>query len=459
MSFDAIVTGDSIITQRIRICDDEDFRSVVELLRDADVSHTHFETICHDYDGPEVYPAAEGGGNWLRSPPFVAEEFTWAGFDIASHAGNHANDYSYGGLRSTWAAAEAAGLPLAGTGENLADARAPVFTDTEAGRVALVSMSPSLQRWARAGEQRKDVTGRPGSNPLRYHWAAGPDRFDQIVDLATEFGMWATRIEDDRLYLNPPGIHNTITRIDESDEPGIRQQVHERDAKGNLDAIQGASMQADLVIAHVHTHEHDPGSDVSKPPAWIEAFSRNCVEAGADVVVCQGSHTPARGLEVYEGAPIFYDPGDLFFQSDSVTRIPAEFYYRHGHDLDERPLEATPQQAFAARGLVYPWGQSVTESEQDRESFGKGDNLLAPEGGFFVGPGSFVPECRFTDDFELEAVEIHPVGWIEKPKSVSGVPARAHGEEAAEIVDWVAKCSDPYGTDIDLEDDTGIVAV
>jgi hypothetical protein len=68
-SFDAIVTGDSIITQRIRMCEDADFRSVVDRLRSADVAHTHFKTICHDYDGAEVYPAAEGGGNWLRSLP------------------------------------------------------------------------------------------------------------------------------------------------------------------------------------------------------------------------------------------------------------------------------------------------------------------------------------------------------------------------------------------------------
>ncbi|MFB6310471.1 MAG: CapA family protein [Salinirussus sp.] len=459
MSFDAIVSGDSIITQRIRVCEDDDFRDVVDLLRDADVSHTHFETICHDYDGPEVYPAAEGGGNWLRSPPYVAEEFAWAGFDMVSHAGNHANDYSYGGLRQTWAATEAAGLELAGTGENLADARQPVFMDTEKARVGLVSMSPSLQRWARAGEQRKDVKGRPGSNPLRYHWEAGPERFEQILDLAQAMGYWTTRIGEDSLFLNPPGIHNTITRVDESDEPGLRKVVNEHDASGNLDAIRGASLDADFVIAHLHTHEHDPDGDVRDPPTFVEEYARECVTAGADIVVAQGCHAPARGLEVHDGSAIFYDPGDLFFQSDAVTRIPAEFYYRHEHDLSERPLEATPQQGYAARGLVYPWGESVTESEVDRESFGGGDNLIHPPGGFFLAPGSFVPRCRFTDDLELEAIEVHPVRWVESPKSVSGVPARARGAEAAEIIEYVDERSAPYDTRVHLEEDTGIVDV
>jgi hypothetical protein len=47
-------------------------------------------------------------------------------------------------------------------------------------------MSPSLRGWARAGERRTDVKGRPGSNSLRYHLEPGPDRFDQIVDWVAE---------------------------------------------------------------------------------------------------------------------------------------------------------------------------------------------------------------------------------------------------------------------------------
>lgn len=461
MGFDAIVSGDSIITQRISKCTNEDFRQVIDLFREADISHTHFETITHNFDGPEVYPAAEAGGNWLRSPLFVAEEFKWAGFDIVSHAGNHCLDYSYGGLRSTWKTLDKVGIPYAGTGENLADAREPAFLDTEKARVGLVSMTPSFQRWARAGEQRNDVKGRPGVNPLRTHFEAGPEEMEQIIELAKRFGMWITRIGEDRININPPGIHNTIYRFVESDEPGIRQVLNERDAAGNLRSIRSAKMQADFAIAHIHTHEHDPDGDVSTPPTFLEDYARNCVEAGADIVVCQGSHAPARGIEIYEGTPIFYDPGDLFFQSDTVERIPAEFYYRHQHDLDQPPREATPPEAFAARGLVYPWGgqSSVTQGDGNINSFGKGDNLLAPPNGFFVGPGSFVPVCAFDDDFELEKIRLHPTKWIEAPTSVSGVPARAHGAEAEEIIVYIDDLSNPYGVSINYEDETGVISL
>ena len=135
--FTIAVTGDSIITRRVSVCSEEGFLSLVKVIRDADVAYTHLETLIHDYEGPELYPAAEGGWNWGRAPHFVAEELKWVGFDIVSHASNHSLDYSYGGLISTWNALKEANMPYAGTGMNLGEAREPAYLDTGKGRVAL----------------------------------------------------------------------------------------------------------------------------------------------------------------------------------------------------------------------------------------------------------------------------------------------------------------------------------
>ena len=116
--FTIAVTGDAIINRRISVHTEERFLSLIKVIRDADVAYTHLETLIHDYEGPEIYPAAEGGWTWMRSPRFVVEELKWAGFDIVSHASNHCLDYSYGGLYSTWRALDEAGLPYAGTGRN-----------------------------------------------------------------------------------------------------------------------------------------------------------------------------------------------------------------------------------------------------------------------------------------------------------------------------------------------------
>ena len=116
--FTVAITGDAIINRRISVSRDEGFLSLVRVIREADIGYTHLETLVHDYDGPEIYPAAEAGWTWMRSPHFVPEELKWAGFDIVSHASNHSLDYSYGGLYSTWKALDEAGLPYAGIYDN-----------------------------------------------------------------------------------------------------------------------------------------------------------------------------------------------------------------------------------------------------------------------------------------------------------------------------------------------------
>ena len=70
--FSVAVTGDSIVNRRLSVYSDERFLSMIKILRDADVSYTHLETLIHDYDGPEVYPAADAGWTWMRWPPPAA---------------------------------------------------------------------------------------------------------------------------------------------------------------------------------------------------------------------------------------------------------------------------------------------------------------------------------------------------------------------------------------------------
>src|SRR4030042_63262 len=167
--FTIAVTGDSIINRRVSVYSEERFLSLVKIIRDADVAYTHLETLIHDYEGPELYPAAEAGWTWMRSPSYVVDELKWFGFDMVSLACNHSLDYSYGGLFSTWKVLNEGGMPHAGTGRNLGEARQPAYVDTGKGRVALISIASSFTGWARAGQSRPDLQGRPGLNQLRFH--------------------------------------------------------------------------------------------------------------------------------------------------------------------------------------------------------------------------------------------------------------------------------------------------
>ena len=41
-----------------------------------------------------------------------------------------------------------------------------------------------------------------------------------------------------------------------------------------------------------------------------------------------GAHV-LRGIEVYDGAPIFYSLGDFVMENETVTRLPTELYDRY----------------------------------------------------------------------------------------------------------------------------------
>jgi len=255
--FTVAVTGDSMITRRLQVHSEDRFLSLVKILRDADVAYTNLEMLLHDYEGSELYPAAEGAFTYMRAPRFMADELKWAGFDIVSTANNHSLDYSYGGLFSTWKALDEAGLVHAGTGMNLGEARAPAYLDTGKGRVALISMCSSFARWGRAGEVRRDVKGRPGLNPLRFYYKVDAKTLEIIKQLAFKFGWDVTEAGKTWLFF-PAGTAMSFFRFVEADEPGITPVADEDDVEANLRSIRDARGQADYVLVHLHDHEVDP---------------------------------------------------------------------------------------------------------------------------------------------------------------------------------------------------------
>src|SRR5690606_12685026 len=128
---------------------------------------------------------------------------------------------------------KAAGIEFAGSGADLGAARSPAFVDTSSLRVAMVSMTTSSPLWTRAGLPRDGVPGRPGINPLGYHFSADEATLQSLMDIFTSFGLWVTRISDTEWQVNPPGLHHTVTRYFASDEPGAGMVLDEADMEGN----------------------------------------------------------------------------------------------------------------------------------------------------------------------------------------------------------------------------------
>ncbi|MBI4329689.1 MAG: CapA family protein [Chloroflexi bacterium] len=433
------VTGESIINRRLSVHTEDRFLSLLKILRGADVAFTHLETIIHDYDGPEVYPAALAGNTWQRSPRFVADELKWAGFQLVSLAHNHTMDYSYGGLFATWKALDKAGLVHAGTGMNLGEAREPKYVDTARGRVALIAICSSITPSARAGEARRDVKGRPGVNPLRYHYVADAETIEIERQRAVKIGWIITKVGKIWLF-NPPGCQLAFQKWVEGDKPGISMVAEEDDVEGNLRSVRDAARQADYVLVYLHNHEWDPEKGPGMPATFVPPFARACIDAGAHIFVGEGNRPP-KGIEIHKGKPIFYGPGGFISMSTTVTRLPADFYLRPEFGPEARRWEATTADAFDAREAL------------PKKLNPRGDSSPTQV------KGSVVALCSLGQDGRLTELKLYPISLTDKPRPGSGVPMLAQAETAERITAHLGELSAPFGTRIEHKGGNGLVAL
>jgi Bacterial capsule synthesis protein PGA_cap len=445
-TYTVALTGDVIMNTPISDCREPDILAALELLSGPDVAHAHLEIPLHDFTRPEAYPAAEGALSWMRGPTRVADELRRLGIDLVSAASNHALDYSYGGLFSTIDALDSAGIAHAGTGADLAAARAPAFIDTAAGRVALVSATSSFPPFARAGAARWDARGRPGVNPLRWVHVVDTARAEQLMAMAGSLGLWVVR-DDDEFVIHPPGLHNSVTRF--RIDPGAGEQAticDEDDLAGNVDSIRYARETSDLVLAHLHVQAWD-GLDgrMSSSPGFAREFAHIAIGAGADVVLLQGSHAPMRGIETYDGVPVLHDPGPLFRLGRREAQ-PHDFYTRWGNRSGVGSFDATLLDAYDARDRGF--GETAG-----------GISVRSPREGNSHEPGFVLPVCTVDSSGcrdRVRRVNLYPMGWSTARRSTTGFPVRLTGAKARAVLNRIAALSEPFGTEVSVSDDADV---
>jgi len=429
--FNLVATGDSLITMRQSVHSEPEFMRLVSLIRDADVAFTNLEMNLHDYD-EDCYPAAESGGTYTRAPPNTIDELTWMGFDIFATANNHSLDYMYGGLFSTISCLEAAGVPHAGTGKDLAEARAPTYLETEKGRVALISTCSSFPAFGRAGDARRDLRGRPGLNPLRHETrfvVRAQETLEKLREVERELSL-------PRVNQEAGSYHFLTNKFVVGEEVGIHTTPHKGDMEGNLASVRDAARQADLVLISLHSHEGRPGDD-ERPAEFVEEFARVCIDAGAHCFLGHGHHS-MRGIEIRDGRPIFYGLGNFIFQNETVQKMPADFYERYKLDS----YSGVVSDAFDARQRApprpgYPEQKWFTEDEK-----------------YWM---SVLPWMEFEGG-RLKEMRLYPVELgQDKPRSQRGRPMMAGTEIGERILGKIMDLSKPYGTEITIHDGVGFL--
>jgi poly-gamma-glutamate synthesis protein (capsule biosynthesis protein) len=424
--FSLVATGDSLIFQRVSVFKEPGFLKVRKLIRGADAAFNNFETIIPAGMGYPRYkrdPTA-----WMTSPPYVLNELVWMGFNIFSLANNHSMDYSAGALLETKRRFDEASIPNAGTGSNLAEARAPAYLNTEKGRVALIAVNTG-DTDGLAGYARETVQGRPGLNPLRYDttYILPEAEFQQLTKIAEKLGL--PDPSDDALnFLG--------SRFQLGDEADIVTKPHGPDVEGNLNSVREARRNADYVLVSIHNHikrrpgEHYFDDTIEHLSGFVEIFSKAAVDAGADAVLGHGHHC-LNGIEVHRGKPIFYGLGNFITQSYSANPKPYDWYEARGFHTERFPDESD---------VLHPDLGGEAERRKIRRQ-----------------TTSVVARIEFSGG-EPTRLLLHP---LEMPRDhvQGGRPLMAEGDSAAEILGRLSKLSSEYGTEIKIDGETGVVTL
>jgi poly-gamma-glutamate synthesis protein (capsule biosynthesis protein) len=419
---DVLLTGSIVAVER-----DPAFTAIRDLVRSADFAAANLEM---NLLGREELQRAQArpAPRWPFGSERDAATLRSLGFHAISLANDHAADYGPEAIASTIRILDGVALLHAGTGADLAQARAPGFAGappageragSERSRVAFVSVAASSLPEARAAPARGDIAGRPGLSALRY-------RADITVD-----GPTFQTLKQSMAALNagPPAQETELTMfgtpIKKGDRTSVEFVVDDTDERAVLAAIEAAARAADLVIVSIHAHEPSNASD--EPAEFVRRFARAAIDRGASIVVGHGPHR-VRGIETYGAGAILYSLGNFLYQTDGL-----DFRAANVFDAGTNLYEA----AVGASG-----GGSATGSAPPSDpAWWEGALALAT---FDMG--------------RLVGLRIVPLELgRSNPKEEKGMPRKPPSDRAASILNRVSALSPELGQPIEIRDGVGLV--
>jgi poly-gamma-glutamate capsule biosynthesis protein CapA/YwtB (metallophosphatase superfamily) len=436
--FTLAAVGDVISSDALAGLPDNPFRAVTGLLKNADVAYGNLENSLIDLAKFPGYPQAESGGAHLIGSPALAQDMRKLGFNVMSRANNHSADWGIEGMRATDEAADAAGIVHAGTGYNLADARAARYLQTSKGRVALISMATTVTPMSAASDPLGRIPGRPGVNVLRVtpSWVVSSEMMaglkkmhDALPAALLKEEETIRRVMQPEAKAAPEEVPTTMTLAGVNyrvGEQAVRfaYDMNKDDLREILKAVRQGKQNSDFLIATIHAHEPENWSE--EPADFLPVLAHAVIDAGADAFVGHGPHR-LRAIEIYKGKPIFYSLGNFVFQQAIQEPMPPDVY---------ESLQADPA--------------AVT----DHELIDKGLQ------GWFDSPvwyRSIVAVSRFEQG-RLAEIRLHPIdlGYSAAPTG-QGVPRLAGPEVARAILEELRRLSKPFGTTLEVENGTGII--
>lgn len=422
-----IACGDALFSSR-NLAQRLDPR-IVQALTQADAGFVNAEFSCPRQDTP---PAPRRFITAVR--PEVLDELRDLNLRLVSFANNHTGDFGPRGVIDTIEAAEARNLLPGGIGRSLYEARAARFLDTPKGRIGMVAASATRAADFTASAPGAGMPARAGLNPLRFGRAyVLPDaQFRQLQAIDEMLGTAQSRREVmDVEVMRDPGpdqfafgsVFEGSLRIERGEKAQVRYFLNEGDAKAIEANIRDAANRSDVVIFSLHTHEGENEHWYTpRAASFVEDMAHRAIAAGAHAVVCHGAHM-LRGVEIFQGKPIFYNLGSLMMEFEAgEQRMTPEMYEGFGLGVDALPSQMHMSRVRNAQG----------------EPIG------------FYADRKFSDGCVAVCDVEQGEVRVQlmplDLDLLRSPAHARGLPAWPSPERGRAIAEEMTRLSSFYGT-------------
>lgn len=237
------------------------FRHVQKYFDEADLLFANSEQM---YGSGHTAARAHATYSHRRGAEIAAR----VGFDVISFANNHALDWGPAGLLDTLKRAEAAGVRAIGAGGSLTEAREPAVIEKKGVRIGFLAYSCTGPAHYAAED------GKPGYAPV--HAVTTYEQVDY-----------------------QPGT-----------PPRIRSQPIPKQLTTMEQDIRGLRGKVDAVVASFHWGLHFVPAVI---PEYCRTVGHAAARAGASLVLGTHAHM-LKGIEIFEGIPIFYGTGNFAFE-------------------------------------------------------------------------------------------------------------------------------------------------
>ena len=432
------------------------FQKLIRLLREADVSFANQE-------GPLKAESAKT----------AVAEFKAMGFRMMSQANNHAMDNGAPEMLTISNLLDDAGIVHAGSGKDLLQARSPSYLFTPKGAVGLVAIFavdpnqvPQASQLSGATYPYGDHAGRPGVNALH---------LTPYYNVSEEQLHWLRSIRDS-IYLpadaslpmpdhwlpgtsgygnlgpNRVELFGTFYQVGQK-VGSVTYTMHPDDLREILKSVHAAKQYADFVIVTIHAHQYsvawqtkvadgrirEAGVDDGVPDFLID-LAHQAIENGADAFIAGGVHT-MRGIEIYEGKPVFYGMSNFITMGMASPPVSAV------RPTDQRSEGLTGEVSMASDRILH----RAPDGSWGAQAWGSFPNSLQAQ----------LATCTYEQG-RLVEIRIYPVDLgleASRPVSLLGVPMIPSPAIAQSILEKIQELSKPLGTTISIEDDIGVIRI